>query len=95
MRGPSVDESEEVAVLVAELFDEPYRVTINQPSIAAGSHVGLLMGLVFEGRTMLGILMLEDGTLTQINTAYFSIDFRYDVESDRWVDRNAQEDEQR
>jgi hypothetical protein len=67
------------------LFDEPYRISINNPEASGGSRNGLLLGLV-EGSPLKGIVLLEDGRVTTLNAEYWAIDFRYDAETDRWVD---------
>jgi hypothetical protein len=72
------------------LFDEAYRVSINNPAAAGGSHVGLLLGVIDDDKDgLMGIVLVEDGTVTQLDTPFFAIDFRYDPESDRWIDQSA------
>jgi hypothetical protein len=78
---------------VIALFDEPYRITINQPEAAAGSRNGLLLG-VLNGETFQGIVLLEDGSVTQLDSWMWTIDYRYEVESDRWMDVNRPEADQ-
>jgi hypothetical protein len=70
------------------LFDEPPRVTISDPGVVGGSRAGLLLGVEIRDKEILGILCLEDGSLTLAHTGYFSIDFRYDVETDRFIDQH-------
>jgi hypothetical protein len=77
------------------LFEEAYRVSINDANIAGGSRVGLLLGLLTDDRQNLaGILLLEDGFVTKLPAGTWSIDFRYDAESDRWLDQGVQEGDQ-
>lgn len=77
------------------LFGEPYRITINQPEAADGSRNGLLLGLAFDvDNGLTGLVLLEDGTVTRLNTYMWSVDFRYDVETDRWTDSNRSEPDQ-
>lgn len=79
--------------MTTALFDEPPRITFNQPSVAGGSRNGLLLGLDI-GSEVLGIVCLEDGRLSLVHGSYFSIDYRYDVETDRWVDQNERKADQ-
>ena len=74
--------------MTLDLFEEPYRITISNPSAADGARIGLLLGLIREIRAMIGIVLIEDGRIIELNTAYFTVDFRYDVGSDRWRDVN-------
>lgn len=67
------------------LFDEPPRVTIRAKHINSG--VGLLLGLAMLGeKSLVGIICCEDGELTLAEVDGFTIDYRYDVEKDTWVD---------
>ena len=71
------------------LFDEPYRISISDPEASGGSRNGLLLGLgTREGLlpSLDGIVLLEDGQVTRLPVTTWAIDFRYDAETDRWVD---------
>lgn len=70
------------------LFDEPPRVSINEPSVVGGSRNGLLMGLAVAGNDVMGVLCLEDGRITLAHASHFTIDFRYDPERNQWTDQN-------
>jgi hypothetical protein len=74
------------------LFEEPYRISINDSEASGGSRTGLLLGLgTREGvlPSLDGIVLLEDGMVTRLPVSTWSIDFRYDAETDRWVDDSA------
>lgn len=70
------------------LFDEPPRVSITAPEIADGSRVALLLGFT-DVNGLEGLLCLEDGSIMRIPVAAFTLDYRYEVETDRWIDQNA------
>jgi hypothetical protein len=77
------------------LFDEPYRISINNSEASGGSRTGLLLGLAENNGEMpssiQGIVLLEDGQVTRLAAQYWAVDFRYDAETDRWVDESGQE----
>lgn len=71
------------------LFDEPPRVTISVDWVS--SRNGLLVGIaVVEGSTIAGLVCLEDGNLTLMEASGFTLDWRYNVETDQWDDQNNQ-----
>lgn len=69
------------------LFDEPPRVSINSPL----GRNGLLLGMLSSEHGLEGIVCLEEGDVTLLPVSEFTVDYRYQVENDRWVDVNAQE----
>lgn len=71
------------------LFDEPLRITFSDSSVSGGSRAGLLAGLATEGQSLRGVVILEDGKLCIVDAAWFSIDYRYDAELDRFTDQNV------
>ena len=71
------------------LFDDPLRV-----SLAADmglSREGLLVGLADD---LMGVVMQEDGSLTFVHPSHFTIQWRYNAETDRWADINTREPDQ-
>jgi hypothetical protein len=80
---------------VIALFDEPPRITIRNPAAAGGSRNGLLMGMALDGKGKLhGVVVLEDGTISLLDGGDFSVDFRYNAESNLWTDQNEPEPDQ-
>ena len=73
------------------LFDEPPRVTFGIPSATGGSRVGLMVGMVVENLTPYGICVLEDGTISVVHGSQLTVSWRYNPETDRWADSDAQE----
>ena len=73
------------------LFDEPPRVTFEIPSAARGSRVGLMVGMIINDLTPYGICVLEDGTLSVVHGSQITVSWRYNPETDRWADSDAQE----
>ena len=87
------------------LFDEPLRVTLrpDRYPIETEHVVGLLMGFALEAfdstkrpahKTLYGIVCLSDGRVTLLPEAAFTVDWRYDVENDRFTDLSAGKEEQ-
>ena len=72
------------------LFDEPVRVTFTSEAVGVG-RVGLLMGMVDRDPRALGLVVLEDGSLSFVDARYFTVDWRYDAEKDRWASVDATE----
>lgn len=73
------------------LFNEPPRVSINNLS-GLSNRYGLLLGFSDpDGIGLIGLVCLEDGSVTRIHLNGFTIDYRYNAETDRWMDVNAQE----
>jgi hypothetical protein len=72
------------------LFDEPPRVRFGIPS-AAGGNEGLLVGITMDGLVPYGVCVTEDGSLTVVHGSQLNVGWRYDPETDRWADVNAQE----
>lgn len=69
------------------LFKDPIRISI-QPGRGYPSN-GLLLGIHdYKEHGIVGLVMLEDGTLTHIDSDLFTCDWRYEVAIDRWVDVN-------
>jgi hypothetical protein len=75
------------------LFDDPPRITFSSP--VADSRNGLLFGFAVVDGSLEGVALLEDGSVTLVTPALFRVDFRYDVETDRWIDVAAQNADQR
>jgi hypothetical protein len=75
------------------LFDEPVRVSLLTGWVGAG-RVGLLMGMVKEGASISGLVVLEDGSVSLVDSLYFNVDWRYDATKDRWMSRDALETDQ-
>lgn len=71
------------------LFDEPIRVSIDPKW--SGGRVGLLAGVALVGGDLEGIVVLEDGSVSLIGVKYFTMDWRYDVQQDRWLSLDAME----
>lgn len=67
---------------------EPLRVSI-LPSSGMDSRVGALIGFVVVEDRIRAIVVLEDGFVGVLNRDEFTVDWRYDAESDGWVDVNA------
>lgn len=76
------------------LFDEPPRISFALPEVVDGSRVGLLLGLIVHDGLLEGVTVLEDGRISLCKAGLFTIDWRYDHETDRWKDQNAQPDQQ-
>lgn len=70
------------------LFDEPPRVSIRLAHVGRN---GLLLGMLSSEHGLEGIVCLEEGDVTLLPVSEFTVDYRYQVENDRWVDVNAQE----
>jgi hypothetical protein len=72
---------------VISLFDEPLRISISASHIEGRN--GLLIGLSVDAtrlpNTLLGVAILEDGSLTLLGAGDFVVDVTYDVEGDRWT----------
>lgn len=73
------------------LFDEPPRISIKSSSPLTGN--GLLIGMFLEGNRLGGVVCLENGEITLLDTSFFTIDYRYDVSTDRWKDVNVRSDQ--
>lgn len=67
------------------LFDEPVRVTFT----GWVGRVGLLLGMVKNGDDVEGLVVLEDGSLSLVGAKHITVDWRYDVEKDRWISTDA------
>jgi len=67
------------------LFDEPPRVSIKEmPGFARN---GLLLGVVQYAEDLVaGLVLVEDGSVTMLPLATFVLDWRYNAETDQWVD---------
>jgi hypothetical protein len=66
------------------LFDEPPRVSIKGYEDMRN---GLLLGMVANERGFAeGIVLAEDGTVVHLALASFVLDWRYNAETDQWVD---------
>lgn len=93
---------------VTALFDEPIRVTLrlDRFPVDTTTPVGLLLGLHYKSREgrdglqiedVVGLVCLADGSISAIPEYAFTLDYRYDVENDRFVDFsevNADQDDQ-
>lgn len=73
------------------LFDEPPRVSIRDGYSPFRN--GLLLGIQI-GSTFDGIVLLEDGSVTLIPVTGFTVDWRYNVLTDKWADIDAQQPNQ-
>jgi len=69
------------------LFDEPPRVSIGEGYLCRN---GLLLGLRV-GSTLDGVVLLEDGSITLLPVTVFTVDWRYNVLTDKWADIDARE----
>jgi hypothetical protein len=67
---------------------EPLRISVS--ATWANSRVGALIGFaVMPTVGLVGIAVLEDGTVAMLERSEFTVDWRYNAETDRWVDVNA------
>ena len=66
------------------LFDEPPRVSIKE---IEGLRNGLLLGMTasVDGFAA-GVVLVEDGSMICLPLGSFVLDWRYNVETDQWVD---------
>ena len=73
------------------LFDEPPRITFSKPELTDGHREGLLLGLVLHGDKprLDGIAVLGDGRITLCDPGLFTLDWRYNPETDKWSDLDA------
>jgi hypothetical protein len=85
------------------LFDEPPRITIDRSYIPTETEhaVGLLLGFTIEpvselnhSAHLLGIVVLSNGSTMLLPQQAFVMDWRYEVENDRFVDLSAGKEEQ-
>ena len=67
------------------LFDEPPRVSIKG---IEGMRNGLLLGMASGDipTWLYGVVLVEDGTVTYLSPSEFVLDWRYNPETDQWVD---------
>jgi len=66
------------------LFDEPPRVSIKGMEEMRN---GLLLGMsAFDSGNVLGVVLVEDGSVTTLPLSTFVLDWRYSAETDQWVD---------
>jgi hypothetical protein len=81
---------------VIALFDEPPRISID-PKIDIGRN-GLLMGMAVLGgensQKLVGIVIRENGDISFLPADLFTVDYRYDVSRNIWIDTNAPEADQ-
>lgn len=86
------------------LFDEPLRVTLrpDRYPVETDHPVGMLLGFTLEqfdsqkrppAKTLLAVVVLADGSVTLLPPAAYTIDWRYSVETDRFIDTNVPEDD--
>jgi len=66
---------------------EPLRVSVF--ASWANSRVGALIGFAVVEARLVGIVVLEDGEVAVLERNEFSVDWRYNAETDRWMDVNA------
>lgn len=72
------------------LFDRSFpRVSLRR-SLNLGSE-GLLMGFVYEGDRMKGfhlsaLVVTQNGDVNVVDASMMTMSYRYDVETDRWMD---------
>lgn len=77
------------------LFDEPLRVTISNPDAANGSRMGMLLGFSeTDDDHAEGLICCEDGSVITLSRSWFTIDWRYSAQTDRWADVDAQSSDQ-
>lgn len=82
------------------LFDEPPRVTLrtDRYPIDTDQAVGLLLGIALEssktGSRANGVVCLADGSVVVLPPAAYTLDWRYDVENDRFVDLSVAKGDQ-
>jgi hypothetical protein len=67
---------------------EPLRVSIS--ASWADSRVGALIGFITVEDEVFGLTVGQDGHVLRLALHEFTVDWRYDVEKDAWVDVNAQ-----
>ena len=65
-------------------FKEPYRVAISAKWV--GYSNGMMIGLAMMADGLHGVIVGEDGKLHALSTDDFAIEWRYDVQKDRWFD---------
>ena len=67
------------------LFDEPPRVSImNMEEMRNGLLLGMFT-IAPEG-SVAGVVLTEDGSVTVLPLSTFVLDWRYNAETDQWVD---------
>jgi hypothetical protein len=72
---------------------EPLRISISAEW--ANSRVGALIGfVVIPDSGVKGIAVLENGEVAVLERSEFTVDWRYDAETDRWSDVNAPRSEE-
>jgi hypothetical protein len=71
---------------------EPLRVTITADWV--GSRNGALIGFTIHEGELLGLIVDEKGNVVRVERSDFTVDWRYDVETDRWVDVNTRQTDQ-
>jgi hypothetical protein len=71
---------------------EPLRISISATWI--NSRVGALIGVYEDEDRIQGIVVCEDGSMALVPFSDFTVDWRYDVETDRWVDVNTRQTDQ-
>ena len=75
------------------LFDRNFpRVSLSSPALP-DIREGLLIGVVANqaGDEIAGLVILPDGELSLLGLQFIQVAYKYDVESDRWLDTNAPE----
>lgn len=65
------------------LFDEPPRVSIKG---IEGLRNGFLLGMVVIEAVTDGIVVVEDGSMVILPLSLLVLDWRYNPETDQWVD---------
>jgi hypothetical protein len=69
------------------MLPEQIRVSLEA---GAGSTTGHGMLIGFEtGNGIQGIVIVEDGSIVRVPVSMFTIDWRYDAATDRWMDLEA------
>ncbi len=71
------------------LSDQSFRISLDG-SAGLGRN-GLLLGLLRAENGLEGIICLEDGRLATLGIGFFTIDYRYDPETDQWTDVSDQQ----
>lgn len=72
---------------------EPLRISVS--ASWANSRVGALIGFaVMPALGLVGIAVLENGEVAMLERSEFTVDWRYDAETDRWSDVNAPRSEE-
>jgi hypothetical protein len=67
------------------------RVDIHNPEIWGIGRVGLLMGFGIDDGMVKALVSGEEGEVSFVDVSDIRLDFKYDVEKDRFIDASAEE----